>query len=729
MPFSAEICITNTGNTQLGPVLYAYSDLDFYATPFNTNLLTANLIGNCPYVLDDIPEGTLIVLLKDISNGCCVYISLEPTINLCDVCNLGFSEYSEETVSVVSVGNLTGNCDNNINEYKINWLGPGSGSTSIQFTSGIGTNFTYDWEHPLTGTSAIFAPPGIYIPQVESVYLNGVEFQEDLGALSLCFEPITVDAFNCSNGTNPNPIYSHKIEFSNSSQGVIPSNLNAVFELSGNTNFLAWSFMGLSIADTLKISFSGENYLDPIVLEYIVIGGVGGISDFGVNVFPKTADTPFFVSKVLNFENIDRSFNDILLFEVTPNPTTSNTDWTLYIKCLETFNCSSCPSENSPYKIIENSITGTTGTCETTLNISFTVSGCNQTELLNSDLFKYLFNAGCQTEITSQFVILQGVNSCSDGTFPYNFNLSYDNATCNQTSVFNLPVECALPGNNYINYNTFSINPTNRVFEFKFETLSNLNEYVSQYNYALQFSGSSVPTNIDYYRVLYLVIPTILEPTDECGDSTIKKEYLLHPATLSSTTGTTSESPYNYTFRITAQTITDELNYGVCSITCDNIINTFVNSINNSITASSSNYTAYTTTSSTYVYPFYNLRRINTSQPPLSGTTFAITNIEKYMNEMIPASGSPLQPIPILSANTCDLSTIMVEYEGANYLSFPYRYVATLTNPSDVRDYRIYASPIIGNVYEGFPSSPIYSDFVYGYSAGTVYHTDPNYLI
>jgi hypothetical protein len=671
------------------------------------------------------------VLLKDISNGCCVYISLEPSINLCDVCNLGFSEYSAETISIISVGNLTGNCDNNINEYKINWLGPGSGSTNIQFTSGIGTNFTYDWEHPLTGTSAIFAPPGIYIPQVESVYLNGVEFQEDLGALSLCFEPITVDAFNCSNGTNPNPIYSHKIEFSNSSQGVIPGNLNAVFELSGNTNFLAWSFIGASIPDTFKISFSGENYLDPIVLEYITIGGVGGTGDFNVNVFPKSANTPTFISKVLNFENIDRSLNDILLFEVIPNPTFSNTDWALYIKCLETFNCSSCPSENSPYKIIQNSITGTTGTCETSLNISFTISGCNQTELLNSDLFKYLFNAGCQTEIASEFTTLIGVNNCEDGTFPKNFTLSYENGNCGITTsgTFDFPLECAVPGANYIYYSTFLINPTSRVFEFKFETFDKFNEYVSLYNYALQFSGSSDPTNINYYRTLILAIPYILDPDDECGDSTTQVDYRLSPATLSSVTGTTLESPYNYIFRFTAQTITDELNYGECSPLCDFTIKNLVHFNNNSITASSSNYTAYTTTTSTYRYPFRILYRVSTSQPPLSSTTISLTSLTKYMNEMIPASGSPLQPIPELSANTCDLSTIMVEYQGINYLSFPYRYITTLTNPNDVRDFRIYASPIIGNVYEGFPGSPIFSDFVYGYSAGTVYHTDPNYLI
>ena len=122
MPFSAEICLVNSGNTPLGTVFYAYSDLDFYTTPFNTNVLLEDIIQtSCPYTLEGIPDGTLVVLLKDISNGCCVYISLEPSINLCDVCNLGFSEYSEETVSVVSVGNLTGNCDNNINEYKINF--------------------------------------------------------------------------------------------------------------------------------------------------------------------------------------------------------------------------------------------------------------------------------------------------------------------------------------------------------------------------------------------------------------------------------------------------------------------------------------------------------------------------------------------------------------------------------------------------------------------------------
>ena len=218
MSFPVQLCLTNTGNTSLGPIFYAYSNLDSYTTPFDTNVLLSNIVGDsCPYTLTGVPDGTTTLLLKNISNGCCVYMDVSENLDLCVICDLGFDDYSTSTVGLISVGDLTGSCDNSITDYVVNWYGPNS-STNIQFTSGKGSQFLYDYPHPLTGTSSVLVPPGNYTPEIESVILNGTTLQENFGVLSDCFVPIDVDGLNCSNGSSTNPYYEHEIIFDATTQ-------------------------------------------------------------------------------------------------------------------------------------------------------------------------------------------------------------------------------------------------------------------------------------------------------------------------------------------------------------------------------------------------------------------------------------------------------------------------------------------------------------------------------
>ena len=62
MSFSASTCITNTGTTELGPTLLFYSDVTGFGTSFGSDS-TENLIGdNWPYIMENIPDGTILII-------------------------------------------------------------------------------------------------------------------------------------------------------------------------------------------------------------------------------------------------------------------------------------------------------------------------------------------------------------------------------------------------------------------------------------------------------------------------------------------------------------------------------------------------------------------------------------------------------------------------------------------------------------------------------------------
>ena len=107
MSFSAQTCITNTGATQLGPTLYFYSNVTGYQSSFGSDS-TDNLVGdNCPYTMENIPDGTSIVRIIDPTTNCCVDINLESN-DLCNTYNLNFDVYDTQTVSQIVAGNLIG---------------------------------------------------------------------------------------------------------------------------------------------------------------------------------------------------------------------------------------------------------------------------------------------------------------------------------------------------------------------------------------------------------------------------------------------------------------------------------------------------------------------------------------------------------------------------------------------------------------------------------------------
>ncbi len=65
MPF-AQLCLTNDGQLQNTDTVNIFSDVDNFTTAFITNLSVSEITGdNCPYIIDNLPEGTTQIDIVD----------------------------------------------------------------------------------------------------------------------------------------------------------------------------------------------------------------------------------------------------------------------------------------------------------------------------------------------------------------------------------------------------------------------------------------------------------------------------------------------------------------------------------------------------------------------------------------------------------------------------------------------------------------------------------------
>jgi hypothetical protein len=406
MPFSASTCLTNSGTVALGGTFNIYSNVDGYTTPFQTNVSYTSLFGPlCPYVMGNVPNGTNTIRIIDITTTCCATIELLSN-DLCTTCDLSFDSYQTNNVGIIVAGELTGSCENDITDYRIFWYGPNS-STNLAFTSGYGSSFVpYNLTHPLVGINSPMVEAGTYIPVIDKVKLNGLNYSQTGGTGYIqaeleCFNATTVNVqpFTCDNGTVPLPNdYTHRVNFSAAAAGTTPLTLQSTFDLDITTNYFSWKFKGDAIPDFLKITFYGSDYSDPIILEYWEIGGNISISNAEYLTFPKSASTTDYFSKVTSLTSLSRNVGDYLILEVIPNQFNSQTNWDFYFTCMNSFDCDLCLYDylNTPYKIKSSSITGITGSCSS-IEVKFDVSGCTERNILqyafwykcSSNLFTY----------------------------------------------------------------------------------------------------------------------------------------------------------------------------------------------------------------------------------------------------------------------------------------------------------------------------------------------------
>lgn len=629
MPTTAQICITSLGNLPAGSIVNAYSDTDGYTFSFNT-VNVNDLLPPCPYIITNVPDNTEIIQLRDPDEPtCCVYIGLYPFYDLCGLCDLGFDNVTQNPVGVVEVGLLTGSCSENITEYIIEWYGP----NGLEFTSGLGPG-TYDWTHPIS----VPVGGGTYTPILQTITLNSITYTENIN-IEGCIPPIVVQNPNCINGTGGQ--YDHNFVFSNVSESNQTPSLSFNFDLSANTKYFAWNFKADTVSDTLKISYIGSAYVNPLVLDYIVVGSDSQVTtnNYLPNVFPKSASTTFFIKKVINLNNITYSNGDKLLIEVIPNPANENTEWTFNCTCMgNTFNCTECLSFfPTPFKIDQSSITVTPQPCNK-VNISYNYCNCQTT---NPD-FQYINFQG------------SGYISGRAGTFYYS-----------ESSCFNLgnPIgnqNCAPQGTGNISFETTTPGASQKRIILKFSDINDYNAYVNSYNTMIAaIPSSSNPLEIEYYHA-FTIVQTQLQGATPCGDSTTRRIFRIFKNNHTFVGSTISEPPYIRKIELTWGTLTNNYpNPGACN-NCYSTVVSQKTSVDASI--SSPNISLETTTkSSRCISPFVTFFELIETNSTSTSAQYggAANTVQLWSVQTIPAAGNPLTILPNLSAETCNFKTYM----------------------------------------------------------------------
>ena len=712
MSFSATTCLTYTGTTSLGPTLFAYSDIDGYYNSFTTIPTSAITSNNCPYIITGITDLTTTIRLYDPVSNCCVYIPIQSN-DLCVTCDLNFTSLSSTTVSQIVAGNLTGSCDS-ITDYVVYWYGPNS-STEVGYISGYGTEFDYQFTHPLTGTSAIFAQAGDYIPVVDKVIISGYTFSQTggtnlYGANLNCFEPVSVSPLTCANGNQPLSAYTHFFQFSGATSGGVPQPLSASYELSANTQFFAYTFQGFDISDRIDITLISSNYPVPINLESSIIGT--DIGSLNLYSFPRTLPYYNRFPRVLCLTAFTISDGDYLIIEITPSTANTSTNWVLQMSCLDEFNCDSCyENASTPSKIFLNTVTAYTASCGL-VQVQFYVSGCTSASVITGDTYTYLMNGQPSASISVYDF---------DGRIPITTSsLYFSNVSCNYNFGYSNAI-CSTPNTNTITYEK-GITGGIGYFKISCDTFSDFTFFYNGYSTVLSsYPVSSNPFDILYYRAMTFRYPTPLGSSN-CGDGTTPNLVHIHTSSVVTTGGT---GPWYINF--TMPTITPSLSFTSCELNCQTGVNTITSFINNSSTGTSNNFTGTTTTGSKYTIPYVTTYRLTSGNTVSSGATYLGYNyLLPYSFQTIPWSGVSNTYIPSLSGATCNQDYF--HCQGVNCYQYYFYYNIFLINPSNPSDFEIWGSPINNYAYSGYPSTAL-TELALRFSGGSVTYSNPYYTI
>lgn len=715
MSFSASTCLTYTGTTVLTNPLLLYSDSDNYATSFGSLTLSDITGENCPKIITNIPNGTTKLKIQS-NNLYCVFIDISCN-DICNICDLNFANFSNNSIGKISVGNLTGSCQSNITDYVVNWYGPDS-TTNIAFTSGKGTGFTYGYQHPVVD---LLTSGGVYTPKLQKVIVSGITFSSTGGTNQVlaqldCLPPITVRDFTCSNGTSSGS-FTHIMNFSSLSNNSTPGALNGQFLLTGVTRYFGINFVGYTVADNLKITFSGVNYSSPIVLENMTVGTNTGL-DVSPTHIPKEINL-YSYNKLLCLTGLTMTSADFLTITVTPNTGVTDTSWTLSLKCLETIDTSIngyVNYKNQPYKISANTITIVEGPCNAVRIDAKTIGVPTATS--NIETWPYLGRQAYQ-------------NSSVNNSYYYD-NSSvwiYPSYTaCSQQAEYIGDETCVSSGGTIIFNKTYTASTSASTYYMEFSNQIDFKEYYNSALNSLSYSGSSNPTNINYYRYVRFIHYVSAVPsstTTLCNtDNTSSQYFYLHPASMVITTGTTLSGNYKLSIAQSLLPPALDLNFTSCDLYCQNYLSSIVGAINSSVGVT---YSYTTTVGLRAKKPFSYYWKVTSPTSVSSLGTLPLfdgyVQYHTYANKMYPYSGTNTL-IPSLSAVSSsaiyNIPGIDVRISQQDLGSYQVR----LTNPLNRRDFEIWGRPVVNYGYSGTTY-----ELAYRYSGNTVLYSNPYYII
>jgi hypothetical protein len=423
-----------------------YTNLDL-TNPLVQGIPYQNLfsppLGNCPYLLTNIPAGVTQIYVADncISNPedpsstiptfeelvitCCYAIIDVPqtpptTSSFCTTCSLDFDVFSSSYVGQIVAGNLTSTCGP-VTDYTIGWYLDGDYSSPI-FISGTGSAFLpYQHSHPLTGNYSVPVLAGDWEGIIHDIAINGVIYSSVSGSANgqpipfeSCFDTVVVDPLTCANGPySATSKYSHKFTFNSQAVGTTPAPVSLTYALNSTTKYFAYGFNAYNVWDELEIKWKSGNpsatpnpslYSQPIYLEKIKAGSDISSANLPIttntsinNTWPKQyqqSNAANYLKRVLTLTTLptssNPSFPDLLEITITPNPSNNNTQWQAGFQCLDDFDCTDCAFDNYPDSLpkISKIELNKQYTCDAQ-QIQLSISGCLSP---NSDFMGFPFD-------------------------------------------------------------------------------------------------------------------------------------------------------------------------------------------------------------------------------------------------------------------------------------------------------------------------------------------------
>jgi hypothetical protein len=261
----------------------------------------------------------------------------------CLKANLAFASASSGSAGFLSVGAITG--IGTISSYVIEWR-LGSTSGPIVLTTGYNPNQTVNAIHPFTNEPV---QSGNLYAVVKYIVIDGIKYSplfrqgQFSPDLKICFNYVSVASINCGNGTAyvpPFELYDHKFTYVNTIDPAINAERKIRFELNsdGTTKFLAVKFKAFEVSDQITIWYYKQN--DP--------NNPVKLSDWtvGINNPDNFTSTPNHRSRageiqlIMDLNPHTYVIGDYILIHIIPRikePSNTNTNWTVWVKCFITF--------------------------------------------------------------------------------------------------------------------------------------------------------------------------------------------------------------------------------------------------------------------------------------------------------------------------------------------------------------------------------------------------------
>lgn len=713
MSFSASTCITNLGSLAPTNPLLFYSDKDGYLDSFGSTTINQITSPNCPFIVTNIPDDTKIVKILG-SNNVCVFLPLRNN-DLCNECEFSISQgASVSQLRVISFNDTTTSC--NTTEWILDYFGPND-DTIFAFSIGRGfSSGEYEYLMPNTGSFNIILPEGTYYPKIRKVKSNNFVYSRDGSSNTIlakldCLDNVgvTIPRLFCNNGNSPGSTYNHRISFVANTNKQPPKEFFDLY-ISNQTKYLAIDFVPERNPDTLVVIFSGQNYPAPIFLENLTAGSNLNNVDF-VNL-PRLMIASN-VRKVLSLTGFTISNNDFIRFEIQPNLTNFDTNYSIGIRCFDRdFDCNQCITteyRNRTRKILRNSFRFTDADC------GGGIVGWEYEPICNSfspDLRNYLsFFSNPSQNSRSVFLGREERIQCfvSPQTNP--------DYTCTANT----------SSGNRITYKRI-INQRKIIYQF--ENINTYNLYLTRIQEAINSYNGLTPSDINYYG--YFTIAHYynrfgVENVVCGGDNISSIENYFHGPTMNLTTSVTANNLYQIEI---VQPPVDEAPFTLPAAACQSscfLILGWNNMVDGQFSFLLSNI-EYTSTVGLRMRQFYGSRQRFTSSGSSVVTQTALTindsytvNTNRFLLETYPYTADTTQPNGVRFLPTQQVCTSIIDGISTGNLSTSIIRIE-LDSVDNYRNFKIFCRPI-----NNFVFGPL--EYCYGFSGGQEYYFNPTYFI